>query len=157
MLRCRYEPRFDGEALGPDKHFPNSPCVAGAWRQFELITLADKSMFAQEKSLLNRPCIDRDNDVKRESNGTAPNCKTQVNNCQSAEIGEVVRTYCAKTCGICTPGILPSRWGTTELSWFCMLWHQWLQPALYILQIMAVMPRQHLRMPKSTKILTFRT
>ena len=99
MLSCRYEPRFDGKALGPDKHLPKSPCVAGAWKQFELMTLADKRMFTPDPL----PCIDRDNDVKRESNGTAPNCMTQVNHCQSAEIGEVVRAYCPKTCGICTP------------------------------------------------------
>lgn len=103
-----YEPRFDGEGIGADKHFPRSPCIAGAWSKFEMMTVADKRTFAQEQSLLHRllqrPCIDRDDDVKRESNGTAPNCTTQVNNCQSAEIGEVVRTYCPKTCGVCTPG-----------------------------------------------------
>ena len=102
----RYEPRFEGEGIGADKHFPRSPCIAGAWSSFEMMTVADKRTFAQEQArkLL---CLDNDAGVKRESNGTAPNCVAVGAHCHNGEIGAMVRKFCPKTCGICTPGGLP--------------------------------------------------
>jgi len=45
-----YEPRFDNEGLGADKHFPKSPCVAEAWAKMAEITIADKTTYASEET-----------------------------------------------------------------------------------------------------------
>ena len=163
MLWHRYEPRFDGEGIGADKHFPKSPCIAGAWNKFEMMAVADKRTFAQEQArkLL---CIDYDEDVKRESNGTAPNCAAVVGYCDNTEIRAMVRKFCPKTCGICTPGGLPfwAEWAYGAA--FCgtigrlllALWSEILcVPTFRCFQVMTDTPQQRLH-PRMTKSSIFR-
>jgi len=45
-----YEPRFDNEGLGADKHFPKSPCVAEAWAKMAEISVLDSNTFAGEET-----------------------------------------------------------------------------------------------------------
>jgi len=46
-------------------------------------------------------CVDKDEGVKTASKGRAQNCASVSGHCHSAEIGEMVRFYCPKTCGAC--------------------------------------------------------
>jgi len=46
-----YEPRFENEGLGADKHFPSSPCIAQAWTKFEMLSVAEKNEKAQQLTL----------------------------------------------------------------------------------------------------------
>jgi len=37
-----YEPRFNNEGIGADKHFPASECVTESWLKFDMLELADE-------------------------------------------------------------------------------------------------------------------
>jgi len=94
-----YEPRFDGEGLGADMHFPKKPCVAVAWAKFETMAVVDKNTFAQRQAQLLK-CADDAEGVKKASNGRMENCAAVAGQCNDEVIGEVVREHCPKTCNV---------------------------------------------------------
>ena len=110
----RYEPRFDGEGLGAEKHFAKTPCVAEAWSNFSLQEVINTKTFANEEyGLMNwaktvrerqgrQMCEDDDEGVKADSKGSAPSCAKAAQFCSDPTNGPVVRKNCPKTCGTCT-------------------------------------------------------
>ena len=51
-------------------------------------------------------CEDDDAGAKAASGGSAPSCAAVATQCESPQIGSLVRQHCPKTCGVCSSGVL---------------------------------------------------